>query len=280
MDQRAFDQPEGPLAVSADDTAGAACASEVPNARPLLAPDLICGQLINFNTLDQFRSCSKAALLHEAGRVVWKDIVTGAAIANPALLTACLIISFADLKTYKFTYWAAVPACLLQGAPVKLAAFPRRLETWTLDSHAYGSGSVGRVRGENEEPVTVNQALHLALAYQILAHDASGAADAANAASRIDCSSSISFRVRSMSSTESSSCGVADRISLPPVFALRRSTPTGSWRLCSLADAWPYRYAWPHDLSYAALALISISHALLNLTTLLFRCVFTWHTPL
>ena len=41
---------------------------------------------------------------------MWENIVNGNALNNPNLLNEFFVISFADLKTYKFYYWFAFPA--------------------------------------------------------------------------------------------------------------------------------------------------------------------------
>ena len=52
---------------------------------------------------------------------IWHDIVSGDAVTRPYLLTRFLLITFADLKKYKFHFWFAFPA-LLTDSPCALAA--------------------------------------------------------------------------------------------------------------------------------------------------------------
>lgn len=76
LDERSFDPPVGPAggsptvstAATAVGTAGDAhSAAANKAAKPVLlaAQDLVCGQLVNFNTLEQFKACDKLALLQQ-----------------------------------------------------------------------------------------------------------------------------------------------------------------------------------------------------------------------
>ncbi|KAM8930759.1 ubiquitin-like modifier-activating enzyme ATG7 [Pelodytes ibericus] len=74
------------------------------------------GSLYNTNTLESFKSCDKKALLEEAANEIWDGIKSGAAIENPALLNKFLLVTFSDLKKYRFYYWFCFPAlCLPEG---------------------------------------------------------------------------------------------------------------------------------------------------------------------
>ncbi|KAI8811568.1 hypothetical protein BJ742DRAFT_706565 [Cladochytrium replicatum] len=82
------------------------------------------GMLKNTNTAEEFKALDKAALFSECVGQLWEDITSGKAINEPHLLNRFLLISFADLKKYKFTYWFAFPA-LQPGAPHKLNKLSR-----------------------------------------------------------------------------------------------------------------------------------------------------------
>ncbi|KAK4226502.1 hypothetical protein QBC38DRAFT_480253 [Podospora fimiseda] len=68
------------------------------------------GYIKNFNTIEEFRNVDKKAILQDAGRQIWEAIQDGTIYSVPSLLSSFLILSFADLKKYKFTYWFAFPA--------------------------------------------------------------------------------------------------------------------------------------------------------------------------
>ena len=73
----------------------------------------IYGQLKNTNTLDEFRTCDKRALLDAQGSKIWDDIVSGRAIDNPSLISQFLLLAHADLKHYRYYYWFAFTAAYL-----------------------------------------------------------------------------------------------------------------------------------------------------------------------
>ncbi|XP_044717175.1 thiF family domain-containing protein [Hirsutella rhossiliensis] len=68
------------------------------------------GIIKNVNTLEGFKNLDKSAMLQTAGRQVWDAINDGTIYSVPSLLSSFVILSFADLKKYKFTYWFAFPA--------------------------------------------------------------------------------------------------------------------------------------------------------------------------
>jgi ubiquitin-like modifier-activating enzyme ATG7 len=46
----------------------------------------------------------------QAAASIWADVRSGAAEAQPALLSRFFLLTFGDLKRYVFTYWFAFPA--------------------------------------------------------------------------------------------------------------------------------------------------------------------------
>ncbi|KAI9045122.1 putative autophagy ubiquitin-activating enzyme ApgG [Aspergillus affinis] len=68
------------------------------------------GTMKNVNTIEEYRNVDKAYLLRESGRTIWEAIVDGSIYSCPSLLSSFLVLSYADLKKYKFHYWFAFPA--------------------------------------------------------------------------------------------------------------------------------------------------------------------------
>ena len=84
------------------------------------------GELHNVNTYERFKQLitheRRTELAQTAADRIWADICSGAAEANPALLSRFLLLSFADLKLVRYFYWSA--ACgmtLLCGAPLQVS---------------------------------------------------------------------------------------------------------------------------------------------------------------
>ncbi|KAL9030648.1 MAG: hypothetical protein Q9196_001258 [Gyalolechia fulgens] len=68
------------------------------------------GMIKNVNTIEDYRNVDKTALLTQAGRTVWDAIGDGTIYSCPSLLASFVVICFADLKKYKFTYLFGFPA--------------------------------------------------------------------------------------------------------------------------------------------------------------------------
>jgi ubiquitin-like modifier-activating enzyme ATG7 len=69
------------------------------------------GELHNVNTYERFKQLitheRRSALAQAAADRVWGDICSGAAEADPALLSRFLLISYTDLKIFRYFYWRA-----------------------------------------------------------------------------------------------------------------------------------------------------------------------------
>ncbi|RVX68929.1 Ubiquitin-like modifier-activating enzyme atg7 [Exophiala mesophila] len=68
------------------------------------------GIIRNLNTIEEYKSIDKLQLIQHAGRTIWEAINDGTIYSCPSLLASFLILSYADLKKYKFHYWFAFPA--------------------------------------------------------------------------------------------------------------------------------------------------------------------------
>ncbi|CAO2823538.1 unnamed protein product [Amaranthus hypochondriacus] len=71
------------------------------------------GTLYNTNTIEGFRELDKQKLLKEEAGKIWDDINNGKVEKECALLSRFLVISFADLKKWRFYYSVAFPALVL-----------------------------------------------------------------------------------------------------------------------------------------------------------------------
>ncbi|KAI5480659.1 autophagy-related protein 7 [Pseudohyphozyma bogoriensis] len=69
------------------------------------------GLLINFNTIEDFKNSDKPALLDKLGTEIWEKITSGSG-STAEELNPFLMLTFADLKKYKYYYWCGFPALL------------------------------------------------------------------------------------------------------------------------------------------------------------------------
>ena len=68
------------------------------------------GTLINTNTREGFVALDKGVVVQPVVEQLVADVTSGAALANPALMNRFLLLTFADMKKYHFTYWFCFPA--------------------------------------------------------------------------------------------------------------------------------------------------------------------------
>ncbi|XP_050084893.1 ubiquitin-like modifier-activating enzyme ATG7 isoform X2 [Anopheles aquasalis] len=72
--------------------------------------DFVCkGIFLNYNTIESFKQCDKKILLKEHSQRIYKELVNQQCLANSLDILKFLVISFSDLKGYKFYYWFAFP---------------------------------------------------------------------------------------------------------------------------------------------------------------------------
>lgn len=79
------------------------------------------GTIRNLNTVESYRALDRAHLLRESARQIWTAICSKSIYSNPSLLCSFTVISFADLKKYRFSYWFAFPALMLDPPFVPVA---------------------------------------------------------------------------------------------------------------------------------------------------------------
>lgn len=85
-----------PNALTSDDTPPNYCRGE--------------GIIKNCNTMEDFKQLDRVAVIERAGRTIWEAIHDGSIFECPSLLSSFTLITFANLKKYKFTYHFGFPA--------------------------------------------------------------------------------------------------------------------------------------------------------------------------
>ncbi|KAG8714567.1 Autophagy protein 7 [Ceratobasidium sp. 423] len=74
------------------------------------------GTLKNFNTVEEFKAADKSALFNELADGLWAAMHSETALTDLSYLNKFLVLTFADLKKYKFFYWFAFPALVAKPA--------------------------------------------------------------------------------------------------------------------------------------------------------------------
>ncbi|PUU74843.1 hypothetical protein B9Z19DRAFT_1103255 [Tuber borchii] len=83
-------------ALTSDEVAITACRAE--------------GMIKNYNTIEDFRRVEKTVMIKRSAQTIWDAILDGSIYSCPSLLSSFLILSYADLKKYKFHHLFAFPA--------------------------------------------------------------------------------------------------------------------------------------------------------------------------
>ncbi|KAJ5918674.1 Ubiquitin-like modifier-activating enzyme atg7 [Penicillium verhagenii] len=101
--------------IRSTDSANASCRMQI-NGNALTGAEAPAGlyraegMIKNVNTIEEYRNLDKASMIHQTGKMIWDAINDGTIFSCPSLLSSFTILSFADLKKYKFYYWFAFPA--------------------------------------------------------------------------------------------------------------------------------------------------------------------------
>ncbi|KZO99225.1 E1-like protein-activating [Calocera viscosa TUFC12733] len=116
-----------------------------PDAKPAKHAALIKGTMINFNTIEDFKSSDKTALFNELSDRLWAGLSPSPSAGTTAELNSFLLITFADLKKYKYYYWFAFPA-FMASPPWEIGD-----SGWGLAEEALGAEGVKSVHGQLAE---------------------------------------------------------------------------------------------------------------------------------
>ncbi|KAI0820396.1 hypothetical protein BC628DRAFT_1397266 [Trametes gibbosa] len=112
------------------------------------------GSFKNYNTIEDFKNADKTALFNQLSEEIWRSILDD---KSTTLLNRFLLITFADLKKYKYYYWFAIPAFVTKPA-------------WEID----GDWSEARHILDEEALSTIHSQLHHTLSPFFLVRSYSG----------------------------------------------------------------------------------------------------------
>lgn len=79
------------------------------------------GKLLNVNSIEEFKNLDKKSLLYATGQTILDNIKNKSFTTNSKCLSSFLVISYADLKKYKFYYWVAFPQILSNWSTIDLS---------------------------------------------------------------------------------------------------------------------------------------------------------------
>lgn len=71
---------------------------------------VVPGTMLCFNTLEEFKTCDKSAIITNAGAKVLSSILSGAATRDPGLLCQTLALVHLGIKSHRYVIWPAFPA--------------------------------------------------------------------------------------------------------------------------------------------------------------------------
>lgn len=122
------------------------------------------GILKNTNTMEAFKQVDKNEMLRNAASQIWAAIKDGTIYSIPSLLSSFILLSYADLKKYRMTYWFCFPTIhsdpqwkrtgdVLRLTPGESTALVDRVGTWRycIDSREHGFFLAKKVRGRNKD---------------------------------------------------------------------------------------------------------------------------------
>ncbi|KAI4144636.1 MAG: hypothetical protein LQ341_002613, partial [Variospora aurantia] len=111
------------------------------------------GMIKNLNTVEDYRNLDKMAILTQAGRTVWDAIKDGTIYSCPSLLASFVVICFADLKKYKFTYLFGFPALHSEPAWRSIASIQNPAQT---EDSKHAEANAGRYLSAAESTALVD----------------------------------------------------------------------------------------------------------------------------
>ncbi|RPB29577.1 E1-like protein-activating [Terfezia boudieri ATCC MYA-4762] len=124
------------------------------------------GIIKNVNTIEEFKNADRSGMVNRCAQTIWDATLDGTIYSCPSLLTSFVVISFADLKKYKFHYHFAFPA--LQSSPSwdiepgqaierltseQSSTLYEKLSTWrySVDTRQHGFFLIKRIKEELNE---------------------------------------------------------------------------------------------------------------------------------
>ncbi|KAI0134416.1 hypothetical protein BJ170DRAFT_699908 [Xylariales sp. AK1849] len=122
------------------------------------------GIIRNTNTLDAFKNVDRNEVIQNAAKQIWDAIKDGTIYSVPSLLSSYVILSYADLKKYRMSYWFCFPTLPSDPQWKRVGEVGRltgaestelvdTIGTWrySVDSREYGFFLAKKLRGEEAD---------------------------------------------------------------------------------------------------------------------------------
>ncbi|PPQ69108.1 hypothetical protein CVT25_004605 [Psilocybe cyanescens] len=97
------------------------------------------GTLKNYNTIEEFKAADKTALFNQEAQFIWDHILK---TRDTTQLNRFLLITFADLKKYKYYYWFTFPAF------VSKPAWEISEEGWKSSAEEFGVDQLSSIHSQ------------------------------------------------------------------------------------------------------------------------------------
>ncbi|KAF8154668.1 hypothetical protein B0H34DRAFT_783781 [Crassisporium funariophilum] len=97
------------------------------------------GTLKNYNTIEDFKAADKTALFNQEAQSIWENTIKTRDISQ---LNRFLVITFADLKKYKYYYWFAFPAF------VSKPAWEIADDGWSNATHEFSADQLSSIHSQ------------------------------------------------------------------------------------------------------------------------------------
>lgn len=114
------------------------------------------GHLNNVNTIDEFKKIDKKAILRKEALNIYSAIKKQSILVDPSILSQFSVLSFADLKKYKFFYWFAFPLLHASFTATPNVTFNERIKIYSEAIKDLDFRQQIYIIEENGERVTVS----------------------------------------------------------------------------------------------------------------------------
>ncbi|XP_061391359.1 ubiquitin-like modifier-activating enzyme ATG7 [Musca vetustissima] len=121
------------------------------------------GTVYNKNTIEEFKTCDKNALMKTEGLKLIEAFKTDAVLDDPSLLARFFVLSFADLKSHNYYYWFGFPCPLTPTLNVEKPGekisqlLKENLKKYLVNEEEFGIFFIFQATEEQEKCLTLKE---------------------------------------------------------------------------------------------------------------------------